>query len=81
MNNGDRQMELPKECIYADEIIDIFKGYDCGDSSCVFASNKKGMRTNGVCRCNPNKMGVKQLMDAYMKLKKITIASMKERNK
>lgn len=24
---------------------------DCGDSSCVFARNKTGQRTNGGCRC------------------------------
>lgn len=24
---------------------------DCGDSSCLFAKNKGGMRTNGGCRC------------------------------
>jgi hypothetical protein len=24
---------------------------DCGDSSCVFAARKTGMRTNGGCRC------------------------------
>ena len=25
--------------------------FDCGDNSCRYASNKKGMRTNGGCRC------------------------------
>lgn len=25
---------------------------DCGDSSCLFARNKTGMRTNGGCRCD-----------------------------
>ena len=24
---------------------------DCGDHSCKFATTKKGMRTNGGCRC------------------------------
>ncbi len=24
---------------------------DCGDSSCIFAFKKGGMRTNGGCRC------------------------------
>jgi hypothetical protein len=24
---------------------------DCGDNSCVFATTKGGMRTNGGCRC------------------------------
>lgn len=24
---------------------------DCGDNSCPFAKDKKGMRTNGGCRC------------------------------
>lgn len=24
---------------------------DCGDSSCEFSRSKKGMRTNGGCRC------------------------------
>lgn len=24
---------------------------DCGDSSCMFATSKSGMRTNGGCRC------------------------------
>jgi hypothetical protein len=26
---------------------------DCGDNSCLFATNKGGMRTNGGCRCIP----------------------------
>jgi septal ring factor EnvC (AmiA/AmiB activator) len=26
---------------------------DCGDNSCIFATDKKGMRTNGGCRCIP----------------------------
>jgi len=25
---------------------------DCGDSACVFAAERKGMRTNGGCRCD-----------------------------
>jgi hypothetical protein len=25
---------------------------DCGDNSCLYAKNKKGMRTNGGCRCD-----------------------------
>lgn len=25
---------------------------DCGDSSCYYAENKSGMRTNGGCRCH-----------------------------
>ena len=28
-----------------------FKKPDCGDSSCLFAEKKTGMRTNGGCRC------------------------------
>lgn len=24
---------------------------DCGDSSCIFATSRSGMRTNGGCRC------------------------------
>jgi hypothetical protein len=24
---------------------------DCGDNSCIFATRKGGMRTNGGCRC------------------------------
>lgn len=27
---------------------------DCGDNSCLFATNKTGMRTNGGCRCYSN---------------------------
>lgn len=27
---------------------------DCGDSSCLFAPKKSGMRTNGGCRCYRN---------------------------
>jgi len=27
---------------------------DCGDSSCRYATNKNGMRTNGGCRCAGN---------------------------
>lgn len=26
---------------------------DCGDNSCMFATRKGGMRTNGGCRCVP----------------------------
>lgn len=26
-------------------------GLDCGDSICVFARSRTGMRTNGGCRC------------------------------
>lgn len=26
-------------------------GLDCGDNSCMFAERKRGMRTNGGCRC------------------------------
>lgn len=26
---------------------------DCGDNSCLFATRKDGMRTNGGCRCIP----------------------------
>ena len=29
----------------------LFTTLDCGDSSCLFAKNKRGMRTNGGCRC------------------------------
>lgn len=25
---------------------------DCGDNSCEYAKDKRGMRTNGGCRCN-----------------------------
>lgn len=28
-------------------------GLDCGDNSCLYASKKGGVRTNGGCRCNP----------------------------
>ena len=27
---------------------------DCGDTSCRYAKNKGGMRTNGGCRCKRN---------------------------
>jgi len=27
---------------------------DCGDSSCRYAINRGGMRTNGGCRCSDN---------------------------
>lgn len=27
---------------------------DCGDNSCLYAPKKKGMRTNGGCRCVEN---------------------------
>ena len=30
---------------------------DCGDNSCRFAFKKEGMRTNGGCRCTPDKRG------------------------
>jgi len=33
------------------EIGELFK-LDCGDSSCLCAAEKKGMRTNGGCRCD-----------------------------
>lgn len=31
-------------------------GLDCGDHSCFFAIEKKGMRTNGGCRCKPKQL-------------------------
>jgi hypothetical protein len=31
---------------------DAKKSPDCGDSSCLYAKERKGMRTNGGCRCD-----------------------------
>ncbi len=31
-------------------------GLDCGDNSCKYALEIKGMRTNGRCRCDPKRM-------------------------
>lgn len=39
----DRVKEIPKT-----------EPLDCGDSSCRFATNRDGMRTNGGCRCHNN---------------------------
>lgn len=36
--------------LYGEIMIDI----DCGDNSCLFATKKGGMRTNGGCRCFEN---------------------------
>lgn len=33
------------------ELIKALLELDCGDNSCLFSSNKGGMRTNGGCRC------------------------------
>jgi hypothetical protein len=34
------------------KVLEPFDKMDCGDNSCVFATNKTGMRTNGGCRCH-----------------------------
>ena len=40
---------------------------DCGDNSCLFASHKGGMRTNGGCRC-VDRPGVKSALALIVKL-------------
>jgi hypothetical protein len=35
----------------ARELYALIAAKDCGDNSCLWAQNKKGMRTNGGCRC------------------------------
>lgn len=40
------QIEEPLK--YAEEKMSVV---DCGDNSCAFVRPKKGMRTNGGCRC------------------------------
>jgi len=34
-----------------EELLKALSELDCGDNSCLFASKKVGMRTNGGCRC------------------------------
>jgi len=36
---------------YVSELISALSQLDCGDNSCMFATPKDGMRTNGGCRC------------------------------
>jgi len=36
---------------YISELISALSQLDCGDNSCMFATPKDGMRTNGGCRC------------------------------
>ena len=36
---------------------------DCGDNSCMFALEKKGMRTNGGCRCLENATGKRSQLE------------------
>ena len=31
---------------------------DCGDNSCICAEEKKGMRTNGGCRCEEKELRI-----------------------
>ena len=42
-----------------DELIKALSELDCGDTSCLFASKKGGMRTNGGCRCLRNVLTTK----------------------
>lgn len=39
---------------------------DCGDSSCLYATNRGGMRTNGGCKCDACPS-----CDAYIRSKKL----------
>ena len=42
------------------ELVLALSKLDCGDNSCLFAKNKKGVRTNGGCRCLSGlKLGVR----------------------
>lgn len=42
---------IPKSGWLEDPVV---HGLDCGDSSCRYAVNRGGMRTNGGCRCARN---------------------------
>jgi hypothetical protein len=46
--------------------VELAGGYlDCGDSSCLFASAKGGMRTNGGCRCKGRPFAMPALAKLY----------------
>lgn len=36
---------------------------DCGDSACLFATKREGMRTNGGCRCMENVTGKRSQLE------------------
>lgn len=42
---------LRARCEKMEKALSNLANLDCGDNSCLFASEKTGMRTNGGCRC------------------------------
>lgn len=53
---------------------------DCGDNSCLFATKKGGMRTNGGCRCFSN-AGFRRSQIESARLMLPEILSLREANK
>ena len=46
-----RAIRLGEEALLMRPVVEALRHLDCGDNSCLFASEKGGMRTNRGCRC------------------------------
>lgn len=56
---------------------EIGQQFDCGDSSCLFAETKKGMRTNGGCRCL-EKVGSRTTLLSHLKMLFLTARQLRD---
>lgn len=48
-------------------LVEVFNSLDCRDNSCLFATKKDGMRTNGGCRCFRSSANVNKIKEALAK--------------